>query len=73
MNNMKDKLVSGFLEFAVEANTRSTVDIKDGLKPVHRRIMYTLSGMRKNTFIGGAKVVGDVLGSLHPHGQIKKM
>lgn len=68
MNNTKETIVSNFLEFAVEANSRSTVDIRDGLKPVHRRLIYTLSGMKKGSYIGGAKVIGEVLGNYHPHG-----
>lgn len=65
---MKEKLVEGFLEFSEEANTRSTVDIRDGLKPVHRRILYTLTGYKQG-MTGSAKVVGEVLGSYHPHGR----
>ena len=68
MNKIKDSLVADFLDFAVEANSRSTVDIRDGLKPVHRRILFSMSKMSGNSFIGSPKVVGNVLSETHPHG-----
>ena len=66
---IKDKLIKDFLDFSLEANTRSTVHVVDGLKPVHRRILYGMAALSKASkdFKGSAKVTGDILGSLHPH------
>ncbi|HUT86325.1 MAG TPA: DNA gyrase subunit A, partial [Elusimicrobiales bacterium] len=50
---------------------RALPDIRDGLKPVHRRILYTMHEMglkRSKAFKKSARVVGDVLGKYHPHG-----
>ena len=69
---LADALSSRYLTYAVSTIVaRALPDVRDGLKPVHRRIVYTMmrnrlspnSGYRKS-----AKVVGDVLGSYHPHG-----
>ena len=66
---IKDKLIEDFLSYSLEANTRSTVDIRDGLKPVHRRVLYDMKEVSKASkdFVGSAKIVGDTLGSFHPH------
>lgn len=70
-NNLNKLSLEGFLEFAQEANTRSTLAVEDGLKPVHRRILY---GMAEGGFWsdkshgGSAKIVGTILGNYHPHG-----
>ena len=50
---------------------RALPDVRDGLKPVHRRILYAMRQMRLNPdggFKKSAKVVGEVMGSFHPHG-----
>ena len=67
---IKDKLIEDFLSFSLEANTRSTVHIQDGLKPVHRRVLYDMATLSKATkdYVGSAKIVGDTLGQFHPHG-----
>lgn len=60
-----------FLTYAQEANTRSTLAVEDGLKPVHRRILYSMysSGvLSSKQSVKSAKIVGDVLGNYHPHG-----
>lgn len=69
---IKDKLIKDFLDFSLEANTRSTVHVADGLKPVHRRILYGMAALSKASkdFKGSAKVTGDILGSLHPHSDL---
>lgn len=53
--------------------SRALPDVRDGLKPVHRRILYTMHRMGLNSgakFRKSAAVVGDVLGKYHPHGDI---
>jgi len=42
MSKLNENALVGFLEYAKEANTRSTLAVEDGLKPVHRRILYSL-------------------------------
>src|SRR4030065_955357 len=52
---------------------RALPDVRDGLKPVHRRILYAMHQMGLNhtsAFTKSAKVVGEVLGKYHPHGDI---
>src|SRR5271156_6711744 len=65
-------LAERYLAYALSTITqRALPDARDGLKPVHRRILY---GMRRLGLVPGgapkksAKVVGDVMGSFHPHG-----
>ena len=50
---------------------RALPDVRDGLKPVHRRILYGMRQLRLDpgaAFKKSAKIVGDVMGSFHPHG-----
>ena len=50
---------------------RALPDVRDGLKPVHRRILYAMRELRLNPeggYIKCAKIVGDVMGDYHPHG-----
>ena len=67
-----DKLsLEGFLEYSKEANTRSTLAVEDGLKPVHRRILYAMAEGKvfsNKSHVKSAKLVGDILGNYHPHG-----
>ncbi len=61
----------GFLAFAGEANERSTPHTRDGLKPVHRRILYSMyeqKALSNKHHKGSAEIVGTVLGAYHPHG-----
>lgn len=67
-----EEMRASYLDYAMSVITaRALPDVKDGLKPVHRRILYA---MRQNGLTASAKfrksatVVGDVLGSYHPHG-----
>ncbi|MFC1752159.1 DNA gyrase subunit A [Thermoproteota archaeon] len=70
--NIDDEMKSSFLEYAMSVIvSRALPDVKDGLKPVHRRILYA---MYNAGFTSGkphkkcARIVGDVLGRYHPHG-----
>lgn len=67
-----DEMRTSYLDYSMSVITqRALPDVRDGLKPVHRRILYS---MRLNGLTSGARfkksatVVGDVLGSFHPHG-----
>ncbi len=61
-----------YLAYALSTITaRALPDVRDGLKPVHRRILYAMRQMRlhpKGGFKKSAKVVGEVMGNYHPHG-----
>lgn len=65
-------LESRYLVYALSTITaRSLPDLRDGLKPVHRRLLWTMRQLRlapDNTFKKSARVVGDVIGKYHPHG-----
>ena len=65
------EMEDSFLEYAMSVIvSRALPDVRDGLKPVHRRILYSMfdSGIRPGTpFRKCARVVGDVMGWFHPH------
>ncbi len=67
-----DEIQSSFLQYAMSVIVhRALPDVRDGLKPVHRRILYSMwhEGLRAGAkFRKCANVVGDVLGKYHPHG-----
>ena len=67
-----DEIQASFLDYAISVIVhRALPDARDGLKPVHRRILYAMwkEGLRANAkFRKCANVVGDVLGKYHPHG-----
>ena len=70
--NIDAEMKNSFLEYAMSVIvTRALPDVRDGLKPVHRRIIYA---MYNSGFTAGkpykkcARIVGDVLGRYHPHG-----
>src|SRR5690554_1940195 len=70
--NIEDEVKKSFIDYAMSVIvSRAIPDVRDGLKPVHRRILYSMyelgitpdKGFRKS-----ARIVGDVLGKYHPHG-----
>ncbi len=65
------ELSQSYLDYAMSVIVaRALPDVKDGLKPVHRRILYAmhLMGLQTGSTTKSAKVVGEVLGKFHPHG-----
>ncbi len=71
---LKDALGERYLAYALSTITaRSLPDVRDGLKPVQRRILYAMLALRLDP-AGGfkkcARVVGDVIGKFHPHGDV---
>ncbi len=70
--SFKDALGERYLAYAMSTITsRSLPDVRDGLKPVHRRLLYAMLQLRldpKSGFKKCARVVGDVIGKYHPHG-----
>jgi len=69
---LEDALGQRYLAYALSTITaRSLPDVRDGLKPVHRRILYAMRQLRldpNSGFKKCARVVGDVIGKYHPHG-----
>jgi topoisomerase-4 subunit A len=69
---LDEALSRRYLAYALSTITaRALPDVRDGLKPVHRRILYAMRQMRLNPgggFKKSAKVVGEVMGNFHPHG-----
>lgn len=69
---IEDELKSSFLDYAMSVVvSRAIPDVRDGLKPVHRRIvytMYTLGFFHNKAYHKSVRVVGEVLGRFHPHG-----
>ncbi len=69
---MSDALSKRYLAYALSTIMhRALPDVRDGMKPVHRRIMYAMSNMRLTPEAAArkcAKVVGEVMGNFHPHG-----
>ena len=72
MINIDDEMKSSYLEYAMSVIVgRALPDVRDGLKPVHRRILYSMyeSGYTSSKpYKKCARIVGDVLGRYHPHG-----
>lgn len=72
--NLKDALGERYLAYALSTITsRSLPDVRDGLKPVQRRILYAMRELRLDPASGYkkcARVVGDVIGKFHPHGDV---
>ena len=70
--NLSLEMRKSYIDYAMSVITdRALPDIRDGLKPVHRRILYAMNGMRLTASaktVKSAKVVGEVMGNFHPHG-----
>ncbi|MCI0438478.1 MAG: DNA gyrase subunit A [Chloroflexi bacterium] len=70
---IEDEMRSSYLDYAMSVIvSRALPDVRDGLKPVQRRILYAMHelGMRPNTaYKKSARLVGEVLGKYHPHGE----
>ena len=70
--NIEDELRDSFMEYAMSVIVaRALPDVRDGLKPVHRRALFAMSELN-NTYnrptLKSARVVGDIIGKYHPHG-----
>lgn len=71
---IEDELISSYLSYAMSVIVgRALPDVRDGLKPVHRRILFVMRELN-NTFDKNykksARIVGDVIGKYHPHGEV---
>lgn len=72
--NITSEMKDSYLDYAMSVITsRALPDVRDGLKPVHRRILFAMQDMgltSSSKFRKSAAVVGDVLGKYHPHGDV---
>src|SRR3989338_5623659 len=72
--NIDDEMKSCYLDYAMSVIVgRALPDVRDGLKPVHRRslyAMYDLSNFHNKPFKKSARVVGNIIGKYHPHGDV---
>src|SRR5229473_7886623 len=72
--NLEDEMRKSYLDYAMSVIVgRALPDVRDGLKPVHRRVLYAmreLSNDWNKPYKKSARVVGDVIGKYHPHGDV---
>ena len=72
--NIEDELKSSYLDYAMSVIVgRALPDVRDGLKPVHRRVLFAMNELRNDynkPYKKSARIVGDVIGKYHPHGDI---
>ena len=70
--NIEDEMRGSYLDYAMSVIvSRALPDVRDGLKPVHRRILYAMDGLglrHTSPYKKSARIVGEVLGKYHPHG-----
>jgi DNA gyrase subunit A len=70
--NIEDEMKSAYIDYSMSVIvSRALPDVRDGMKPVHRRVLYGMHdlGVRSNTsYKKSARIVGEVLGKYHPHG-----
>lgn len=72
--NIEDEMKSSYIDYSMSVIvSRALPDVRDGLKPVHRRVlygMYQLGIIYNSSYKKSARIVGEVLGKYHPHGDI---
>ena len=72
--NIEDELRQSYLDYAMSVIVgRALPDVRDGLKPVHRRVLFTMSELNiahNRPYVKSARVVGEVMGKYHPHGDL---
>ena len=70
--NIEQEIKTSFLDYSMSVIvSRALPDVRDGLKPVHRRILYAMYGLKNfhnKPYLKSARIVGDVIGKYHPHG-----
>jgi len=70
--NLEDEMRKSYLEYAMSVIVgRALPDVRDGLKPVHRRVLFAMSELHNDfnkPYKKSARIVGDVIGKYHPHG-----
>ena len=72
--SIEEELKLSYLDYAMSVIVgRALPDVRDGLKPVHRRVLFAMSDLNNNynrPHIKSARVVGEVIGKYHPHGDM---
>ena len=72
--NLEDEMRQSYLDYAMSVIVgRALPDVRDGLKPVHRRVLYAMRELGNDynrAYKKSARVVGDVIGKYHPHGDV---
>ncbi|MBO6556957.1 MAG: DNA gyrase subunit A [Pseudomonadales bacterium] len=70
--NIEDELRQSYLDYAMSVIVgRALPDVRDGLKPVHRRVLFAMNDLNNafnRPYMKSARIVGDVIGKYHPHG-----
>src|SRR5512133_2031848 len=70
--NIEEEMKSAYIDYSMSVIvSRALPDVRDGLKPVHRRVLFGMSElgvMSNRTYKKSARIVGEVLGKYHPHG-----
>jgi DNA gyrase subunit A len=72
--NIEDEMKKSYMDYAMSVIIgRALPDVRDGLKPVHRRILYAMNELNNDwdkPYKKSARIVGDVIGKYHPHGDM---
>ena len=72
--NIEDEMKKSYMDYAMSVIIgRALPDVRDGLKPVHRRILYAMNDLNNDwdkPYKKSARIVGDVIGKYHPHGDM---
>jgi DNA gyrase subunit A len=72
LTNIEEEMKQSYMDYAMSVIVgRALPDVRDGLKPVHRRVLYAMYGLNNDwnkPYKKSARVVGDVIGKYHPHG-----
>ncbi len=72
--NIEDEMKKSYMDYAMSVIVgRALPDVRDGLKPVHRRILYSMNELNNDwdkPYKKSARIVGDVIGKYHPHGDM---
>ncbi|KES12485.1 Type IIA topoisomerase (DNA gyrase/topo II, topoisomerase IV), A subunit, partial [Snodgrassella alvi SCGC AB-598-P14] len=70
--SLEDEMRSSYLDYAMSVIVgRALPDVRDGLKPVHRRVLFAMNEANNDwnrPYKKSARIVGDVIGKYHPHG-----
>lgn len=72
--SIEEEMQSAYLDYSMSVIvSRALPDVRDGLKPVHRRVVYSMyetGNLHSKPFKKSAKIIGDVMGNYHPHGNV---
>ena len=70
--NIEEQMKTSYIDYSMSVIVgRALPDVRDGFKPVHRRVLYAMSELGNNSnkaYKKSARIVGEVMGKFHPHG-----